>query len=78
MKANARYIWTVCLVATMGGLPFGYDWVVVGGANQFYEEFFGLKTRCKSAGRLVVPWSAAWWDRSSPGRQAISSGANGC
>jgi SP family sugar porter-like MFS transporter len=26
----------------MGGLLFGYDWVVIGGAKIFYEEFFGI------------------------------------
>ncbi len=36
------YIWTVCLVAAMGGLLFGYDWVVIGGAKPFYEKFFNL------------------------------------
>ena len=39
---NMKYIWLVSLVAAMGGLLFGYDWVVIGGAKPFYEKFFQL------------------------------------
>jgi sugar porter (SP) family MFS transporter len=39
---NLRYVWTVSLVAAMGGLLFGYDWVVIGGAKPFFEPFFQL------------------------------------
>ncbi len=39
---NGRYIWTISLIAALGGLLFGYDWVVIGGAKPFYEKFFGL------------------------------------
>ncbi|WP_165461798.1 sugar porter family MFS transporter [Citrobacter freundii] len=36
------YIWMICLVAACGGLLFGYDWVVIGGAKPFYEAYFSI------------------------------------
>ena len=41
---NMRFIWMATLVSAMGGLLFGYDWVVIGGAKPFYEKFFNLTT----------------------------------
>ena len=41
-KYRLWYVWMVCLVAALGGLLFGYDWVVIGGAEPFYEKFFNL------------------------------------
>lgn len=38
--ANPLYLWLICLVAALGGLLFGYDWVVIGGAKLFYETYF--------------------------------------
>jgi sugar porter (SP) family MFS transporter len=39
---NKSYIWAISFVAALGGLLFGYDWVVIGGAEPFYEKFFNL------------------------------------
>src|SRR6202165_1052118 len=39
---NTVYLWTISLVAALGGLLFGYDWVVIGGAKPFYESYFHL------------------------------------
>src|SRR5207253_9681952 len=39
---NAAYVWVISSVGALGGLLFGYDWVVIGGAKPFYEKYFQL------------------------------------
>ena len=41
-STNKSFIYFICSVSAMGGLLFGYDWVVIGGAKPFYELFFGI------------------------------------
>lgn len=61
-RYNFGFVWMICLVAAMGGLLFGYDWVVIGGAKPFYEAFFGLVGEGKA-------WLVGW---------AMSSALAGC
>jgi SP family xylose:H+ symportor-like MFS transporter len=47
-KIHTGYVWWIAFVAALGGLLFGYDWVVIGGAKPFYEAYFHL-----DSGRLI-------------------------
>lgn len=39
------YVSLISAAAALGGLLFGYDWVVIGGAKPFYEAFFDLHSQ---------------------------------
>src|ERR1035437_9494909 len=45
---NAGYVWMISLVAALGGLLFGWDWVVIGGAKPFFEGYFHLTDAAQS------------------------------
>lgn len=42
-RKHTSYLLLISSVSALGGLLFGYDWVVIGGAKLFYEPFFGLE-----------------------------------
>jgi SP family sugar porter-like MFS transporter len=39
---HKAYLWLAASAGALGGLLFGYDWVVIGGAKPFYERYFQL------------------------------------
>ncbi len=41
-RPDLRYVLTISTIGALGGLLFGYDWVVIGGAKPFFEKCFRL------------------------------------
>ena len=41
---RTAYVWLAASAGALGGLLFGYDWVVIGGAKPFYERYFQLNS----------------------------------
>jgi len=56
LKANYNlgYVWLISIVAAMGGLLFGWDWVVIGGAKALFEPFFGITKDVVVAGKAAI------------------------
>jgi sugar porter (SP) family MFS transporter len=53
-ELNLGYIWLISAVAALGGLLFGWDWVVIGGAKAFFEPFFGIAKDTLVDGKLII------------------------
>lgn len=41
MNKNFLYLYFICLIATMGGLMFGFDIAIISGAVPFIQPYFG-------------------------------------
>ena len=41
MNRNSLYLYFICLIATMGGLMFGFDVAIISGAVPFIQPYFG-------------------------------------
>lgn len=76
---RAVYIWTIAGAAALGGLLFGYDWVVIGGAKAFYEVYFHLDSErlvgwansCALLGCLMGSMVAGWLSDSVGRRKTL-------
>ena len=44
---NVGYVWLISSVAALGGLLFGWDWVVIGGAKPFFQRYFQLTSEAQ-------------------------------
>jgi MFS family permease len=57
-QINLVFLGAISVVAALGGLLFGYDWVVIGGAAKFYEPFFHLTDTA-----ATVAVDSTWWEK---------------
>jgi len=55
---NLGYVWLISTVAALGGLLFGWDWVVIGGAKTFFEPCFGIAKDVVVNGKSVIVTNA--------------------
>jgi len=53
-QVNSVFVWKTAFVAAMGGLLFGYDFMVIGGTTIFYEQFLGLTGKPELLGFSVA------------------------
>ncbi len=77
-RVNNAYVWMIASVAALGGLLFGYDWVVIGGAAKFYEAFFHLSDTAATVATDATFWQKLVANAVSPVGWAQSCALLGC
>jgi sugar porter (SP) family MFS transporter len=75
---HTSYVWVIALVAALGGLLFGYDWVVIGGAAKFYEACFQLSDTAATVAPDATFWQKLVANAVSPVGWAQSCALLGC
>lgn len=75
---HRAFLFLITFVAAMGGLLFGYDWVVIGGAAKFYEAHFQLRDLAAALPADAGPWARMLADFNSPTGWAQSCALLGC
>src|SRR3974390_161022 len=72
-ELDTGYVWMISVVAALGGLLFGWDWVVIGGAKPFFEPYFNLS-------EIAAQWSQNPFARllGLTTEPALSGWANSC
>src|SRR3954447_24195357 len=71
-EIQSGYVWMIAVIAALGGLLFGYDWVVIGGAKPFYESYFGLTSE------RLIGWANSCALIGCLVGSALSGGVNDC
>lgn len=77
-RVNNAYVWMIASVAALGGLLFGYDWVVIGGAAKFYEAYFHLSDTATTVAADATFWRKLVASAVSPVGWAQSCALLGC
>jgi sugar porter (SP) family MFS transporter len=75
-QTRSGYLFLIIFVAAMGGLLFGYDWVVIGGAAKFYEAAFQLRDTAQAVD--ATSWQKTLGSLLSPTGWAQSCALIGC
>lgn len=68
-RKHTSYRLLISSVPALGGLLFGYDWVVIGGVKLFYAPFLGLE----QSADIRYAWRWMFWMETLPAARPAES-----